>query len=169
MRAATGLPFQKRAGFSNQSRLQKLRLTQHQQRGLCQALQNCDVALVKRKRLWRENFHQSHHLPLIPDGCSYDRAHAEPPADYGFNPGIDLGVITTQRFSRTNAFRGEPRINIHMGSERWPAASHASPAHHRTAIDEGDGGPVPRKSVRARSLMTRSALFKSGPSELNSY
>jgi hypothetical protein len=29
--------------------------------------------------------------------------------------------------------------------------------------------PVPRKSVRARSLITRNAVFKSDPSELNSY
>jgi hypothetical protein len=123
--------------------LEKLGLTPHQQRRLCQTLQHRDIALVKRKRLWRENLDQSHHLPLIPDGCSHDRTHAEPPANYGFNPGIGLGVITTQRFSRTNAFPGEPRMNIYMGSKWWPAASYARPAHHRTTLDERDGGASP--------------------------
>jgi hypothetical protein len=130
---------------------ERLRLAHHEEHGLCQTLQNREIALVKSKGLRRENLQQSHDLTLVPDGCGRYRANTEFPAGSRFGAGIGFGIVATQGFSGTYALAGETRVDIYMSSERWSAASDAGPAHHRTSVDDRDG--------RARAAQERPRAF----------
>src|SRR5208282_618804 len=135
--------FRSRHGWSLLGRpltaLERLRVAHHQEHGLCQTLQNREVALVKSKGLCGENLQHSNDLTLVADGCGHDRANTESPRDHGFDTGITLGVVATEGFSCTYALPGKARVDIYVGSERWSAGSDAGPAHHRTSVDDRDG------------------------------
>src|SRR5208282_534625 len=116
------------------------RVAHHEEHGLCQTVENRDIALVKSKGVRRENLEHSDDLTLVPDGCGHYRANTESPTEHGFDAGVGLAVVAAQGFSGTDALPGKTRVDIYAGSERWSAGSDASPAHHRTSVDDGDGG-----------------------------
>ena len=51
--------------------LERLRVAHHEEHGLCQTLQNREIALVKSKGLCGENLQHSNYLTLVADGCGH--------------------------------------------------------------------------------------------------
>ena len=148
---------------------EKLRLTQNQQNRLRQPFHHFKIAVVKRKRLRREDLQQSHHITLISDRRRHDRADPEPRA--GFRSTRGSISVSSQRSALPPRMHSPE--NPDCASTRVPSGGRAFPTLARHIIGPRSisamAAPVPRKRVRARSLITRSALFRSGPSVLNSY
>lgn len=127
----------------------RLRLTDHQQSGLSQAFEHCEIALIKREAVRRENFNQSNHAALVADGRGRDRTNSQLAARLRSDTVIGDGIIAPQSLSRAYTFTRKSRIDVYPGAEGWASASNTGATHHRSAIHEGDGRTTPsQKSSR---------------------
>jgi hypothetical protein len=77
----------------------RLRLTDHQQGRLSQAFEHCEIALIKREAVRRENFNQPNHAALVPDGRGRDRTNSQLAARLRSDTMIGDGIVAAQSLS----------------------------------------------------------------------